>query len=221
MDGLGQKTMILSGLNALLGDPVEGNEALARTLASRPGRFLMYVAFNPFYAKELVPLFDRYFADPRVAGFKLLPSYWQSPLTDSRFVPMWEYADRRRLPVLIHSWAKGIDSPYMLREIAGRYPGVSFLLGHSGGGTEGRHEAEEMAAKFPNVYLEWCGSFTTPVPWEETLRKVNPGQVVFGTDAAAHDTHWELGRLLSLDVPDDIIRPILGATMRAILARRR
>ena len=34
----------------------------------------------------------------------------------------------------------------------------------------------------------------------------------------AHDFNWELGRLLSLDVPDKVLIPILGGNMRRILA---
>jgi predicted TIM-barrel fold metal-dependent hydrolase len=109
----------------------------------------------------------------------------------------------------------------MFKNLVKRYPHVSFLLGHSGGGDKGRREAEELAQKHPNVYLEWCGSFCSTIPWEETLGRVNPRQVVFGTDAMAHDFNWELGRLLSLDLPDRTLLPILGGNMRRILAMRR
>jgi len=69
------------------------------------------------------------------------------------------------------------------------------------------------------VYLEWCGSFCSSIPWEETLRAVGPRRVVFGTDAMVHDFNWELGRLLSLEVPDGTLTAILGANMRRILAQ--
>jgi hypothetical protein len=36
----------------------------------------------------------------------------------------------------------------------------------------------------------------------------------------AHDFDWELGRLLSLDVPDSKLIPILGQNMQRVLARR-
>ena len=134
---------------------------------------------------------------------------------------MWEYANRRRLPILIHTWGGGYDSPALLKDIARKYPEASFLLGHTGGSDTGRAEAEALALENPNVYLEWCGSFCSSTLWEDTLKKVNPRQVVFGTDAVAHGIPWELGRLLSLDVPDKILVPILGANMRRILARRK
>jgi hypothetical protein len=220
MDRLGQKTMIFSGSLALGGSPVEGNDLVRDFIRPHADRFSMYVAFNPFYAAELAPRLDAWFADPQVAGFKLLCSYWKTPVTDARFEPMWKYADRHRLPVLMHSWDGGLDSPAMARGIVSRHRNLSLLLGHSGGGDGGRREAEELAAEFPNVFLEWCGSFCTTRRWEDTLKTIPVSQVVYGTDAAAHDIYWELGRLLSLDVSEEVLAPILGQNMRRILARR-
>jgi hypothetical protein len=35
-----------------------------------------------------------------------------------------------------------------------------------------------------------------------------------------HDPAWEFGRLLSLNMPDEVFLPILGDNMRGILDRR-
>jgi predicted TIM-barrel fold metal-dependent hydrolase len=220
MDRLGQRTLIVSGLQALLGSAVEGNRLLADLLKPHADRILMYLAFNPFYADGLTPHFDEWFSNPQVVGFKTLCDYWKVKISDPRFDPMWEYANRHRLPVLVHTWEGPYDAPAMMRDLARKYPDLALLLAHSGGTDGGRREAEEMAAEFPNVFLEWCGSFCSSRRWEDTLKKVPAAQVIYGTDAAAHGIHWELGRLLSMDVPDEVIVPILGANMRRLLARR-
>lgn len=221
MESLGMNLMVISGLHALLGDPVFGNDFLAKKLKGHSSHFAAYVTFNPLYADELSGKLDSYFKNPLFVGFKTLCSYWKVPITDSRFEPMWRYANRHHLPMLMHSWAANLDSPIMIDKLAKRYPNVSFLIGHSGGTYEGREEAEKMAIKHPNVYMEWCGSFCNTRSWIDSLDKVGTRKVVFGTDAMAHGIDWELGRLLSLDVPDSVIRPILGENMRRILAKRR
>ncbi len=221
MDRVGVRTCVFSGMQALSGDPVGGNALLERLLQPQTERTAGYFAFNPHYAGDLEPLLEAAFAGPVFVGFKTLCDYWGVPITDKRFTPMWQFASRRRLPVLSHTWNGPFDTPALFRDLARRYSDVPFLLGHSGGGTSGRLEAETLAQECPNVFLEWCGSFCTPRAWDETLRLVGAGRVVFGTDAMAHAFDWEMGRLLSLDAPDEVLVPILGANMRAILARRR
>jgi len=218
MDRLGVSAMIVSGSQALFTDPVEGNRALEETLAPHGERFRGYLAFNPSYAAELEPLIEDFFSRPFWAGLKLLCDYWGVPVTDPRFRPVWEYANAHRLPILIHSWGGSLDAPAMLREIVPAYPEAAFVLAHAGG--PARREAEDLAVDHPNVYLEWCGSFTRPDSWEQTLARVGPGRVVFGTDAILHNFHWELGRLLSQDFSEEDLTAILGANMRGLLARR-
>lgn len=219
MDSLGIQTVLVSGIQALLGNVTVGNDLLEKILLPYSDRFKGYVGFNPFYAGERSDNFDRYFAGQFFIGFKTLCSYWGVKMDDERFKPMWEYADQHRLPILNHTWGEGDIKP--LRDVVKKYPDAHFLLGHSGGTKEGRREAEALAMENPNVYLEWCGSFCIDNSWEKTLQTINPRQVVFGSDAVMHDFYWELGRLLSLEVPDEVMIPILGQNMRRILAQRR
>lgn len=220
MDRCGIRTQIVSGIHALFNDPVAGNDLLAEALQPHGDRFRGWIVFNPHHADRLAPHLDRWLANPFFAGFKILCDYWRVPVTDPRFEIVWRTANAYRLPILIHTWDTACDSPAMLRDICPRYPNAAFLLAHAGGGDRGRREAEELVAGNKNVWLEWCGSFCSSIPWEETLPKVGADRVLFGTDAIYHNFAWELGRLLSLDLPAEMLRPILGANLRALLARR-
>ena len=216
MDALGIRTAFVSGMRAIMGDPVIGNKLLEELLMEHRERFKGYLAFNPLFADELAQGLDRHFAKGFFAGFKTLCAYWKVKTDDPRLAPMWEYANKHRLPILNHTW--GTDDVANLAKVVGKYPKASFILGHSGGSDEGRAQAQELAANNKNVYLEWCGSFCSSTPWEYTLSKVPASQVLFGSDAMVHDINWELARLLSLDVPDSTIIPILGQNMRRIIA---
>lgn len=220
MDRLGVAQLFLSGERALFGDGLEGNLATEQLFSRYPERFHGYLAFNPRFGDEIKAQFDAFFGRGFYIGFKLLASYWKIPLTDPAYQPVWEYADRHRLPVLLHTWDDRYNSPAMLTEIVKQYPGAAFLLGHSGGGTGGREEAVKLALDHANVYLEFCGSFCTPTPFEESAARVGWDRVVFGSDTGGHSEAWELGRLLSLPVPDETLRPALAANIEAILAGR-
>lgn len=217
MDHLGVRRLILSPEAALFGENLAGNRAAERLLASCRDRISGYLVYNPRFAEEMLPELDGFFQRGFFVGFKLLAAYWKIPLTDEGYRPVWEHANRHHLPILMHTWDDRYNSPAMLEGIVKKYPEAVFLLGHSGGGTRGRLEAEALALENPNVYLEFCGSFTTPRPFENSLRLVGKTRVLFGSDTAAHDPAWELGRFLSMPLPDDELIPGLGANMRNIL----
>jgi len=218
MDRLGIDLTIVSGARALFTDPVSGNRQLEELLKPYEGRIHAYFTFNPRYADALVEQLDASFSRPCFVGFKLLTSYWNVSLDDPRFEPCWAYAHAHRLPILVHTWGKGAADPALLTDVAPAYPDAVLLLAHCGGPE--REAAIKLVEQNPNVYLEWAGGFTSPEPWQDALQRTG-GRMVFGTDSVAHNATWELGRLLSQDIPDDQLVPILGANMRDILARRR
>jgi len=228
MDSMGVRTMIVAEYEVYLPDLDGGMTYLEKHLSPYGDRFRGYfcgLAFKSEYAGKMIPRLDEYFSRPYYVGFKMHNDHWNIPVTDPCFIPMWEYADAHRLPILLHTWESNYDAPKMLKDIAPRYPNAIFILGHSSSGD--RPDAEKLAQENPNVYLEWCGSFVNPTDWCETLERLGNRRLVYGSDGVTwenqwgHSPFWEMGRLLSLDVPDETLLPILGDNMRSILARRR
>jgi predicted TIM-barrel fold metal-dependent hydrolase len=221
MDKLGVDEIYISGSHALFGDCVPGNKVLEEMAAPHKGRIFGYLSFNPLYANQLINSLDDFFSRDFFRGFKILASYWKVPVTEPDYIPVWEYADKHSLPMLLHTWNGSYDSPAMLTDIAPKYPNAKFLLGHSGGGTGGRAEAVKLSKDNPNVFLEFCGSFTTDVDWVDTIDAVGLDKIIFGSDADAHDEAWELGRLLSIPIPDDKLLPTLSENFKKIISQRR
>lgn len=221
MDRLGVDKLFLSAERALFADTLEGNRELEEIAKPYKDRISGYFVFNPRYAETLRPRFDEFLRERDFfVGFKILPSYWNISLGDVSYQPVWEYANAHHLPVLIHTWDDKYNSPAMLTDIAKQYPNATFLLGHSGGGTRGRLEAERLATDNGNVYLEFCGTFTTPMPFEDSANRVGWDRVLFGSDTGAHCEAWELGRYLSMPVPDKVLLPGLAENLERILAAR-
>jgi predicted TIM-barrel fold metal-dependent hydrolase len=221
MDKTGVRHMVVSSTAALSTDPVAANRSLARDLSRYPGRFSGYLTCSPHYQTTLEPLLDRFFANRFFIGFKLHPDGWQVPVGDPGYKYVWEYANRHALPILLHTWDTPFNSPRLLAGIAKKYPRALFLLGHSGGGDKGRREAVDLALAHANVRLEFCGSFCSTIPWDDTIGRVGARRVLFGSDSFLHDLSWELGRLLSTPLPDKQLAPILGANMLKIIKESR
>jgi len=221
MDAFNITAAAISGTQALSLSAPAGNRMLEEVLSHYGKKFMGYYVYNPYYRDEILSELDHCFSRDFFIGFKIHCHQWQIPVTDTGFEPLWEYAHRHCLPILLHTWEGNLVTPAMLEDIAPAYPNAIFILGHSGGGNKGRREAEELALRNGNVFLEFCGSFTASIPYEETVRRVGSSRVLFGTDAMFHSPVWELGRALSMNIPEEELVPIMGGNFRKILSLRR
>ncbi|MBQ6840066.1 MAG: amidohydrolase family protein [Oscillospiraceae bacterium] len=211
MERLGMEKAIVSQPAAVYEDPRQPNTHLlecTREYADKISGYLSYIPFgSDLYTKEYM---DKMFATGFFIGFKTMPGYNGIGLGDERYIPMFEYAKKHALPILLHTWgAKDIRS---FAEVSARWPGVKIILGHSGGLEDGRQECHKVAQdpKYPDLYFEFCGSFFSTVSWKDSLKFIDYRRVLFGTDANLHDAAWELGRLLSEDIPDEQLDAILS-----------
>lgn len=219
MDKFGITKIVSQPETALFGQPLEGNDMVECQITDRE-RFRGNLVFNPIYShlytKEIL---DKYFSGGYYCGFKLLPEYLGVDIADPRFQPALEYANAHHMHILLHSWEGNCGTAKQIAEVAKSYPNATFIIGHTGGGTKGRRECEAICQdpQYANCVFEFCGSFTTDVRWEDSFQKIDYKRLVFGTDTYVHDVAWEMGRLLSLDIPEEWIEQILGANMQRIL----
>jgi uncharacterized protein len=228
MDKMGISSMVIAEYSVYEPDLSSGKTFIEDHLDQYGDRFHGYfsgLSFVSIPEDKMISRVDELFSRQYYSGIKMHNNHWSIPVTDPRFEPVWKYADKHCLPILLHTWDDKYDAPKMLKEIVARYPNAIFILGHSG--NTDRMDAEALALENPNVYLEWCGSFLNPADWRETLERIGNRRLVYGSDFISwesqwgHDPAWEMGRLLSLDVPDETLIPIIGDNMRKILARRR
>lgn len=105
--------------------------------------------------------------EPALVGIKLFPGYRPFYPTDARLDPVYEYAHRRRVPVLIHLGdtllGRGLlkfAHPLAVDEVAGRFRDVRFVLCHLG--NPWIDEAAEVLYKNPNVYADTSGLLPPP-----------------------------------------------------------
>lgn len=69
------------------------------------------------------------------------------------------------------------------------------------------------------MYFDFCGSFLWTKDWKDFIEQVDYRRVVFGSDSHVHDQAFELGRLLSEDIPDEILQAILAENAERILGK--
>ena len=212
MERLGIELSIISQPGRWHEDPRQPNYDLLEVTRNHTDCMKGYLTFIPdschLYTREYL---DEMFATGFYIGFKSMPEYYQVSICDERYDTMFRYAQEHDLPILLHSG--GVHGDIRLcGEAVAKWPGVKLILGHSGGADPGRLACHEVAQnpKYDGLYFEFCGSFMSTISWKESLKYIDYRRFLFGTDANLHDAAWELGRLLSEDIPDEQLEAILG-----------
>jgi predicted TIM-barrel fold metal-dependent hydrolase len=124
-------------------------------------------------------------------GIKLLPMYAGFCPDDERLEPLWNYASKHRLPVLLHTGTTFVSQapleytlPRHLDTVAIRHPDVKVILAHLGHPYEG--ECVVVIRKHPNVYADISALHYRPFQFYHSLMLVQEygvwDKVLFGTD---------------------------------------
>jgi uncharacterized protein len=124
-------------------------------------------------------------------GIKLMPMYAGFNPEDARLDPLWKYASKHRLPVLLHTGTTFISQapldctlPRRLDPVATRFPDVKIIMAHLGHPYEG--ECVAVFRKHPNVYADVSALHYRPFQLYHSLMLVQEygvwHKVLFGTD---------------------------------------
>ena len=169
--------------------------------------------FSPAVVDDLRPML----AAGEIKALKLYPGYEPFYPHDEKFIPVYEFAAKHRVPVMIHSGDTYAPSgrvkyshPLHIDEVAVDHPGVNFVICHIG--NPWIRDCMEVVYKNKNVYTDISGlvlgNFSDR--FEQYMRKqlqemllygVEPDKVLFGTD-------WPISSMESyVEFIDDIALP--------------
>jgi hypothetical protein len=216
MDHAGVQLVVFSH-HAALSSPDVMNRMSVASARAHPARLRAYCAIHPFYprmAEAELASYDSY-ADVYV-GLKLHGDMHGAAYTDQRYAPAWEFADRRELPVLVHSWGTSPnDGTAVMRAIAERYPRVKLILGHSLHDLWG--DAVAMARQFPRVYLDLCAVLDERTGvLERFVGEAGSERVLFGTDIPWFDFHYSIAGVVAAEIAEADMRNILSLNARKL-----
>ena len=227
------------GLVLQLFEAPSSAEGLAegRSLAGASGGRLHPVATVDPTAGEAVvhETIENWGREPDLVAIKLYPGYRAFYPHDPRLDPVYEYARRRRLPVMIHQGdtLDGIGlvkyaRPIEVDEVAGRYRDLSFVLCHFG--NPWVEEAAEIVYKNPNVHADTSGLLAHPsAPYfgrmvERARRRLynaivtvgSPDRILYGSDWPLEELTVAVDLVRGLDLPAEDLDAILGGNARRL-----
>ncbi len=126
-----------------------------------------------------------------LCGVKLLPMYAGFGVDDQRLEPLWDYAEERALPVLLHTGTTFVRQaplectlPRLIDPVATRHPEIRFVLAHLSHPYEG--ECVATIRKHPNVYADISALHYRPWQLYNSLMLVQEygvwNKLLFGSD---------------------------------------
>ncbi len=220
MDEVGIECIVSSPVEDLM-DGSSRREQITAAMTKHPGRIRGYYAVNPQLGIDTADIGRSFTEHPGYAGLKFLPDYHRTALTDSLYRPVFEYADKRRMLVLSHTWGismngESCNSADKVIAILDRYPHISFLMGHS---CQGQVDlAIDIACQYSNAYLDLCDTSRLNGVIEKMVQKAGAEKVVFGTDAPMQSHRFQLGCVLGARIGADEKRLILRENAVRLLA---
>jgi len=205
-------------------------------VAQSHGRLRLVSTVDPTKGpKAVADQIARWEKVPELTGIKLFPGYNPFYPHDRRLDPVYEYAQRRKLPVLIHT-GDTLDSlalvkyarPIEVDEVAVRFREVPFVLCHFG--NPWVDEAAEIVYKNPNVYADTSGLLAHPSHplfdrmvqlcrqrvLEGILMVGATNRILYGSDWPLIDLKVALALITGLELSERDRAAILGGNARRL-----
>jgi hypothetical protein len=226
---------IVLGFHAPYMDVVVPNDYLAAYVRSDPSRLVGFASVNPVEPGARAEL-ERCYFDLGLKGLKLGPIYQNYDPTDERAFPVYEFAQRQRIPILIHQATTFPSTghlkyalPVLLDEVAIRFPDLVMVLAHLGHPWEA--DTVVTVRKHRNLWADLSGLCGRPWRfYQAMLAAVEYGigdRILFGSDFpffTPQQTAEGLRRINDLTrgthlprVPEELIAQILERDTFALL----
>jgi uncharacterized protein len=228
-----------SGLVIQLHQAPDANESLeeGRSLTKESGgRLRPVVTVDPTKGADTVATtLERWERERELAAVKLFPGYLPFYPHDPRLGPVYEFAHRRGVPVMIHqgdtmdrAGLVKFARPIEVDEVAVRYPDVRFVLCHFG--NPWMEEAAELVYKNENVYTDTSGLLASPTAhyFEKMVERCRrrlmnaivtvgaPDRILYGSDWPLETIATAVGLVEGLDLPRSDRDAILGGNARRL-----
>lgn len=230
---------IASGLAIQLHEAPTAEEALEEgraTFAASGGRLRPVVTVDPTRGEHAIAAtIALWQTEKELAAIKLFPGYLPFYPHDPRLAPVYEFAHRRGVPVMIHqgdtlqrSALVKFARPIEVDEVAVRYPDVRFVLCHFG--NPWVEEAAELVYKNENVYADTSGLLAPPSAHyfsrmiDRCRRRLlnaivtvgSPDRILYGSDWPLESLATAVDLVDGLDLPLEDREAILGGNARRL-----
>lgn len=200
------RTIVFGGKARLSGLWVD-DRYVAEYAAAHPDTLIGFLSVDPTQEKWKRELREGH-QELGLRGIKLLPIYGGYRPCDRDLDPLWKYATKHGLPVILHVGTTFISQaplectlPRHVDAVAIRFPDVRIVMGHLGHPYE--HETVAVIRKHPNVYADVSALHYRPWQLYNSLMLVQEygvwHKLMFGSDYPFATANESIAGLRSLN----------------------
>jgi len=219
MDALGINMMAISAGASLDADSRLGNQIVANAMKRHPDRFIGVGCINPNYPEDIDEDIRFCFYESCMKMLKPYGVRHEYPLDGPRNKRILDCADRLKLPTLcgIRELGLGEREPETLARLSLEYPGIKFIMGHSGSRYPIAREYAKLAKKRDNIFLEITYTTITYGIIKYLVDEIGDDKVLYGSDAGFREIAPQLGWVVYAKISEESKRKILGLNMKHIM----
>jgi hypothetical protein len=216
MNRLGVKRIFVSSMECMGARADLGNDEVLAAMRAFPRRFLGYAVVWPSSPEAVQAEIEKRLAQG-FSGIKLHVANGFD-YTCPTYMPAFEIANERRLPVLLHTYGE----PRVLAQVRGLaslYKDANFVLAHAG--VANIDEYIRLANEHENVCLDLCGSVCVYGVVEKLVESAPVEKIVWGSDTLFLNMPHQIGKVLGADIPEAAKKKILSSNAARLLAQIR
>lgn len=186
-----------------------GNDMVLDAYRKYPDQFIPLVYLNPLEGEqECLHKIETYIDKEDFQGIKLNPLRHAYVADDLVVDPIMREAEKRRLPVFIHSGHPPYSLPWSIALLAERYPSVNVVMIHMGHGHGVYIDAAlKMAKRYDNIYLEMSG-MPMGIKIKQAYEEVGANRILFGTDSPFHHPSVEIQKVLTCGLDEKAMEDV-------------
>jgi predicted TIM-barrel fold metal-dependent hydrolase len=207
---------------------VETNDYILESIARYPQRLIGFCSVQPRSLESALDEIERC-AKEGIRGIgEMRPDMQLLDLTDDEIMePFIEVVNKHNLILLTHASepvghsypGKGAVTPELLYSFITRYPDLTLVCAHWGGGLPFYALMPEVKQAMSKVYFDTAASpfLYSPQVYSQVVRLVGAEKILFGSDYPLLAQSRLLGEINSLDLPEGTKSLILSGNARRLL----
>jgi predicted TIM-barrel fold metal-dependent hydrolase len=209
-----------------------GNDNLAKIVKLYPERFTGF-ANHPLFEEGAASELERAVTNLGLKGYKVIGSAQTKPMDSEEAYPVWDIAEKLKIPVLIHFGILGGGggpaydirnlNPLTFWKVCSDFPTLKIVVPHFGACYW--RELLQLSWQCPNIYVDTSGSnqWIRWMPYELNLKDlfrkayetIGAERLIFGTDSSYFPRGFSVEYLreqlkicYELGMPDESIQKI-------------